>query len=133
MQVITFSCSSSAKSKFVAIFFSFCSKFVSTMLMFGTMTLEGMITSEPYTRENGVSPVAHLLVVRYTYKTSGSSSGHLPFLSKRDFLRQSRMVLLDTSACSLSCGYRGVDMCCLILYFSKNFTKYCPRNVDHCL
>ena len=77
--------------------------------MLVTMTLGGMIASEPYATEKGVSPVARLLVVRYAHKTPGSSSGHLPFLSERVFLRHSRMLLLDALACPLPCGYRGVD------------------------
>ena len=38
------------------------------------------------------------------------------------------MVLLDALACPLPCGYRGVDMCCLMPYFSKNFAKSLPMN-----
>ncbi|KAM2891208.1 hypothetical protein COP2_009533 [Malus domestica] len=105
MQVITFLHSSSTKSKFVAISFSFCLKFDSAVLMLGTTTLREMISSEPYAKENGVLPIARLLVVRYAHGTSGSSSGHLPFLSEMDFLRQSRMVLLEALACPLPCGY----------------------------
>ena len=56
-----------------------------------------MIASEPNAKEKGVSPVAHLLVVRYAHKHIRNSSGHLPFLLVRDFLRQSRIVLLDAS------------------------------------
>ncbi|KAM2494519.1 hypothetical protein ACFX1W_034606 [Malus domestica] len=82
MRMTTFSCSSSARSKLVAISFSFCSRFGSTMLMLGTTTLGGMITSEPYARENGVSPVARLLVVRYAYRTPGNSSGYFSFFSE---------------------------------------------------
>ena len=114
MRVITFSRYSSTRSKFVAISFSLCSKFGSIVLMLGTMTLGEMIASEPYARENEVSPIARLLVVRYAHRTPGSSSGQLPFLSEKDFLRQSRMVLLD--------------MCCLMPYFSKNFNKSLPTN-----
>ncbi|KAM2715671.1 hypothetical protein EV2_045253 [Malus domestica] len=126
MRVIIFSCSSSTKSKFMAITFVFCLKFGSTMLMLGTITLGGMIASEPNARKNGVSTVAHLLVVRYAHRTPWSLFGHLPFLSKRDFLSQLRMVLLDASACLLYFGYLGVDMCCLMPYFLKNFAKYLP-------
>ncbi|KAM2205932.1 hypothetical protein ACFX1S_025369 [Malus domestica] len=96
--------------------------------MLGIMMLGGIITSKPYARENGVSQVAHLLVVRYAHRTPRSSSGHLPFLSKRDFLRQLRMVLLDNSAYPFPYEYRGMDMCCLMPYFLKNFTESLPTN-----
>ena len=87
MRVIPFSRSSSTRSKLVAILFSFCSSFGSTVLMLGTTTLGRMIASEPYARENEVLPVARLLVVRYAHRTPGSSSGHLLFLFERVFLR----------------------------------------------
>ncbi|KAM2866170.1 hypothetical protein COP2_022253 [Malus domestica] len=96
--------------------------------MLGNMTLDEMIALEPYAMENGVSPVTHLLVVRYAHRTSGSSSSHLPFLYERVFLRQLMMVLLDTSACPLPCEYRDMDMCCLMPYFSKKLTKSLPMN-----
>ncbi|KAM1462693.1 hypothetical protein ACFXTO_047695 [Malus domestica] len=73
----------------------------SRVLMLGTMMLGGMIASESNAKEKGVSPVAHLLVVRYAHKHPWSSSGHFAFLSVKDFLRQSRIVLLDVSACPL--------------------------------
>ena len=60
-----------------------------------------MIAYEPNAKEKGVSPVAHLLVVRYAHRHPGSSSGHFTFLLVRDFLRQSRIVLLDASTCPL--------------------------------
>ena len=69
MQVITFSRSSSTRSKLVAISFSFCSKFGSIVLILDTMTLGGMIVTESYARENEVSPVARLLVVLCAHKT----------------------------------------------------------------
>ncbi|KAM1156452.1 hypothetical protein ACFX2B_026956 [Malus domestica] len=92
---------SSARSKSVAIFLLFCSTLGNRVLMLDTMMLGGMIASEPNAKEKGVSPVASLLVVGSAHKHPGSSSGHFPFLSVRDFLRQSRIVLLDASACPL--------------------------------
>jgi hypothetical protein len=41
-------------------------------------TLVGNITSESYTRENGVWPVAWLRVVHRAHKTDGNSFTHLP-------------------------------------------------------
>ena len=70
--------------------------------MLGTMMLEGMIASELNANVKGVSLVARLLVVRYAHRHSGSSSSHFPFLSIRDFLRQSRIVLLDALACPIA-------------------------------
>ncbi|KAM2549623.1 hypothetical protein TB1_013967 [Malus domestica] len=101
MRVMVYSHFSSARSKSVAISLLFCSMFGNRVLMLGTMMLEGMIASEPNAKEKGVSPVIHLLVVRYAHKHPMSSSGHFPFLSVRDFLRQSRIVLLDVLACPL--------------------------------
>ena len=91
----------SARSRFVAISSLFCSTSGSRVVMLGTMMLGGRIVSEPNAKEKGVSPVARLLVVRYAYRHPGSSSGHFPFLLARDFLRQSRIVLLDASTCPL--------------------------------
>ncbi|KAM1963123.1 hypothetical protein ACFX16_023330 [Malus domestica] len=71
------------------------------VLILGTIMLGGMIAFKPNAKEKGVSLVAHLLVVRYAHRHPGSSSGHFPFLSERDFLRQSRIILLDASACPL--------------------------------
>ena len=52
MRVMTFSRFSSAKSKFVAIFFLFCSMLGSRVLIFSIMTFGGMIASEPNAKEN---------------------------------------------------------------------------------
>ncbi|KAM2335686.1 hypothetical protein ACFXTH_013070 [Malus domestica] len=101
MQVMVCSRFSSARSKLVAISLLFCSMLGSKVVILGTIMLGGMIASEPNAKEKGVSSVARLLVVRYTHRHSGSSSGHFPFLSMRDFLKQSRIVLLDASACPL--------------------------------
>ena len=89
-----------------------------------------MIASELNAKEKRVSPVAHLLVVRYAHKHLGSSSGHFSFLLVRDFLRQSRIILLDASTCPFPWGYFGVDMCCLMPYFWKNFAKSLPTNYE---
>ena len=116
MQVLVCSHLSSTRSRSVAISLLFCSTSSIRVLMLGTMMLGGMLVSEPNAKEKGVSPVAHFLVVRYAHRHPGSSSGHLPFLSARDFLRQSRIVLLEALACPLPCGYLGVDICCLMPY-----------------
>ncbi|KAM1606340.1 hypothetical protein ACFX13_027827 [Malus domestica] len=98
MWVMVCSCFSSARSKLVAISLLFCSTFGSRVLILSTITLGGMIASDPNAKEKGVSPIACLLVVRYAYRHSRRSSGHFPFLSVWDFLRQLRIVLLDASA-----------------------------------
>ena len=128
MRVMTFSRSSSTRSRFVAISFLFCSKVGSMVLMLSMMTLRGMIAFEPNAKEKWVSPVAYRLVVWYAHKTPGSSSGHFPCLSVRDFLRQCMIDLLDASACPLPWGYLSVDMFCLMPYFWKNFAKSLPTN-----
>ncbi|KAM2903022.1 hypothetical protein COP2_002882 [Malus domestica] len=130
MRVMTFSRSSSARSKFVAILFMLCSMLGSEVLILGTMTLGGMIAYKINANEKGVSPIIHRLVVQYTHRHPGSSFGHFPFLSKMDFLKQSRIDLLDASACPLPWGYIGIDMCCLMSYFLKNFAKSLPTNYE---
>ena len=92
---------SSARSRFVAVPSLFCSTSGSRVVMLSMMMLGGMIISDPNTKEKGVSPVTRLLVVRYAHRHPGSSSGHFPFLLARDFLRQSRIILLDASTCPL--------------------------------
>ncbi|KAM2891196.1 hypothetical protein COP2_009522 [Malus domestica] len=98
------------------------------VLILGMMTLGEMIASEPNAKEKGISPVARRLVMQYTHRHSGSLSSHFPFLSEKDFLRQSRIILLDASACLLAWRYLDVDMCCLMPYFWKNFAKSLPTN-----
>ncbi|KAM1985586.1 hypothetical protein ACFX16_013743 [Malus domestica] len=135
MWVMTFS-RSSARFRFTAISFLLCSKVASivlmlnmmTLLMLNMMTLGGMISFEPNSNKKGVSPVTHRLVMRYAHKTLGSSSGHFPYLSVRDFLRQSGIVLLGASAYLLPWGYLSVNMGCLMPYLWKNFAKSLPTN-----
>ena len=88
---------SSARSKLVAISFLFHSMFGSRVSILAMMTLGGMIASEPNAKEKIASPVARPLVVRYAHKHLGNSSSHFPFLSVKDFLRQSRIIFLDAS------------------------------------
>ena len=128
MRAIVCSRLSSARSRFVAISSLFCSTSGSRVVMLGMMMLGGMIAFERNAKEKGVSLVARLLVVRYAHRHPGSASGHFPFLSVRDFLRQSRIVLLEASACRLPCGYLGVDICCFMPYFWKNPAKSLPTN-----
>ena len=71
MRVMVCSRFSSARSKLVAISFLFYSMLGSRVLILGTMTLGGMIASEPNAKEKRVSPVARLLVVRYAHRHPG--------------------------------------------------------------
>ena len=63
MRVMTFSRYSSARSKFVAIFFWLYSMIGSRVLIVGTMTLGGIIVSESNSKEKEVSLVARRLVM----------------------------------------------------------------------
>ena len=45
-----------------------------------------MIASTPYVKENGISPVDLLGVVRYAHKTLGNSPAHLPLAPSNLFL-----------------------------------------------
>ena len=101
MRVMVCSRFSSTRSKLVAISFLFYSMLGSRVLILGKMTLEGMIASEPNAKEKRASSVTRPWVVQCAHRHSGNLSGHFPFLSVRDFLRQSRIVLLDASACPL--------------------------------
>ncbi|KAM1359783.1 hypothetical protein ACFX2F_046710 [Malus domestica] len=101
MRVLVCSRFSSARSKLVTISLLFCTMLGSRAVILGLMTLGWMIASKPNAKEKEVSPVARLLVVRYAYRHSESLSGHFSFLLVRDFLRQSRIILLDASTCPL--------------------------------
>ncbi|KAM1343829.1 hypothetical protein PS2_007899 [Malus domestica] len=70
----------------------------SRVLTLGTMMLGGMIAYIPNAKDKRLSPITRLLVVRYAHRHQGSLSGHFSFLSVKDFLRQSWIVLLDASA-----------------------------------
>lgn len=72
------------KSKLMVILFLFCLRIGSIILILGTMTLEGMIASDPNAIEKGVSLVARCLVVLYAHRTPGSLSSHFSFLFERD-------------------------------------------------
>ena len=67
-------------------------------------TSVGMIASTPYVRENGVSPVDLLRVVRYARKTLGNSSVHLPFLPSNLFFSPFTIALLVALAWPLLLG-----------------------------
>ena len=66
--------------------------------MDGTDSSAGMTASDPYVRENGVSPVDERAVVRYDQRTPDSSSAHAPFAFCNRFFEVYMMVLFDDSA-----------------------------------
>ena len=57
-------------------------------------TSNGMTTSVPYIRENGISPIDLLEVVQYAHKTMGSSSAQLPLVSSNLFFNPFIIALL---------------------------------------
>nr|POE83316.1 hypothetical protein CFP56_39882 [Quercus suber] len=61
-------------------------------------TLAGITASALYVKENGVSPVDLLAVVRYVHKMLGSSSANLPFVPSNLFFSPLRITLLVASA-----------------------------------
>ena len=61
-------------------------------------TSTSMTASTPYVRENGVSPVDLLGVVRYTHRTLGNSSAHPPLAPSNLLFNQFTMALLVASA-----------------------------------
>ena len=73
----------------------------SEVLRVGRPISSGMIASEPYASENGVSLVDLLGVVLKVHRILGNSSTHLPLASSSLFLIPSYMVLFDASACPL--------------------------------
>ena len=58
----------------------------------------GMTASVPYVRENKVSLVDLLGVVRYAHRTLGNSSAHLPLAPSNLFFNPFTMALLVASA-----------------------------------
>ena len=61
-------------------------------------TSAGMIAFAPYVKENGVSPVDLLGVVRYAHKTLVSSWAHLPLAPSNLFFNSLTIALLVASA-----------------------------------
>lgn len=53
-----------------------------------------MTASAPYVRENGVSPMDLLGVVRYAHKMLGSSLAHLPLVPSNIFFNLIMIALL---------------------------------------
>ena len=86
-------------------------------------TSANMIASVPYVRENEVSPVDLLGVVRYAYKTLGNSSTHLPLVPSNLFFKPFTITLLMASAWPLLYGYAEVEYLFLILRLLQNLRK----------
>ena len=93
-------------------------------------TSADITTSAPYVKENGVSPVDLLGVVRYAHNTLGNSSAHLPFASPNLFFNPFTIVLLMASACPLLWGYVGVEYLFLILRSLQNSRKTLLSNYN---
>ena len=83
----------------------------------------GMAIFAPYVRENEVSPVDLLGVVRYTHKTLGSSSAHLPFALSSIFFNPFTIALLVALAWPLLWGYVRVEYLFLIPRSLQNSRK----------
>ena len=93
-------------------------------------TSAGIIASAPYVKENGVSPVDILGVVRYAHRTLGSSSAHLPFASSSLFFNPFTIALLVASACPLLWGYAGVEYLFLMPRPQQNSRKALLSNCN---
>ena len=81
----------------------------------------GMMASIPYVKANDDIPVDFRLVVLEAYKTPRNSSTHFPLAECMLFFRVDRRVLLDASAWSLLCAYRGVKYRFLIFNLLQKF------------
>ena len=64
----------------------------------------GSTASDPYTKENGVCPVASLKVVRLAHKMPGSSSSQVPITPSIFFLMPFKISLFADSTWPLVCG-----------------------------
>ena len=83
----------------------------------------GMTASAPYVRENRVSPVDLLGVVRYAHKTLGNSSAHLPLTPFNIFFNSFTMALLVASTWPLLCRYAKVEYPFLMPRLLQNSRK----------
>ena len=83
----------------------------------------GMTASAPYVRENGVSPVDLLGVVRYAHKTLGNSLAHLPLAPFNLFFNSFTMALLVASTWPLLCRYAKVEYPFLMPRLLQNSQK----------
>ena len=83
----------------------------------------GMTASALYVRENGVSPMDLLDVVRYAHSTLGNSSAHLSFAPSNLFFNPFIMALLVASAWPLLCRYAGVEYLFVMPRLSQNSWK----------
>ena len=60
--------------------------------------------SDPYTKENGVCPVASLTVVRLAHRMTGSSSSQVPLIPSIFFFMPFKISLFADSTWPLVCG-----------------------------
>jgi hypothetical protein len=79
----------------------------SDVLRVGRPISSGMIASESYAKEKGVSLVDRQGVVQKVHKTLGISLTNFLLASLSLFFIPSRIVLLEASAYPLLCGYAG--------------------------
>ena len=112
--------SSSAVSRSLITASVFASSGVSIRIV-GILIFIGMITSIPYVRVNGDSPVSFQLVVLKAHNTLGSSSTHFSLAECRCFFKADRSILLDAFSWPFLCGYHRVEYRFLIFNSLQNF------------
>ena len=89
-----------------------------------------MIASALYVRENRVSPVDLLGVVRYAHRTLGNSSAHLSLAPFSLFFNPFTMALLVALAWPLLYGYVGVEYVFLMPRLLQNSWKALLSNYN---
>ena len=90
----------------------------------------GMTASVPYVRENGVSPVDLLGVIRYAHRELGNSSAHLPLAPSSLFFNPFTMALLVVSAWQILYGCAEVEYLFLMPRSLQNSRKALLSNCN---
>lgn len=114
---------SSNRSKFVWKLDVFSCSFGLIVRVVWIVTLIGMTTSIPYTRQKGVSLVGVCTVVWYVHKTCYSSSTQFPLVFPSLFLILLTRVRFFTSTWPLACGWATEVKCCWIPFSWHHFLK----------
>ena len=93
-------------------------------------TLSNITAFIPYVRENKVSPVNLLGVVRYAHRMLGNSSAHLPLIPSNLLFNPFTIVLLVASVWPLFYEYAGVEYLLLMPRSLQNLWKALPSNCN---
>ena len=93
-------------------------------------TSSNITASIPYVRENNVSPVNLLGVVRYAHRMLGNSSAHLPLIPSNLLFNLFTIVLLVALAYPLLCRHAEVEYLFLMLRSLQNLQKALLSNCN---